>query len=543
MKSGENYNNSRRNFIKGIAAVSLLIIPFLQSCHEKAVTLLIRLSGTNHILGHRLRVKNFPKPTKQIRIPYLIVGGGISGLSAARQFSKKGISDYLVVELENHLGGNSSNGENQYSKFPLGAHYLPLPNFDDKELLQFLEEEKIILGYDSKGFPKFDEQQLTFAPDERLFYKNSWQEGLVPKTGSTSNEDKEFQLFFSKMDAFRIAKGQDGKYLFDIPLSLSSREAEIRDLDKISVKRWLEANDFTSKTLLDYIDYCCRDDFGLGIHAISAWAGIHYFAARKQDATPDKKDNVLTWPEGNARLAHHLKKYSEGKTLKNHLVYEAVIVNDKVRVKVFDNVAKISVEIIADQVIMATPQFVNQYVLENRKEMASAFQYAPWLLATLVVSDLSDNYSYPLCWDNVIYGAKGLGYIYDQHQSVQQLQAKKVITYYYSFSSSDTKNSRRDMYKQKDEYWKQLVFDDLKIAHPDIETNTEEINIHLLGHGMISPVPGFIFGEGKKKAGKNIQNKIYFAHSDLSGISIFEEAFHQGINVVNKILDGTTLDS
>ena len=85
MKSGENYNNSRRFFLKGIA-VSLLIIPFLQSCQEKVITLLIRLSGTNHILGHRLRVKNFPKPTSQIHIPYLIVGGGISGLSAARQF-------------------------------------------------------------------------------------------------------------------------------------------------------------------------------------------------------------------------------------------------------------------------------------------------------------------------------------------------------------------------------------------------------------------------------------------------------------------------
>lgn len=47
-----------------------------------------------------------------------------------------------MVELENHLGGNSSNGENKYSKYPLGAHYLPLPNFQDKELLRFLEEEK-----------------------------------------------------------------------------------------------------------------------------------------------------------------------------------------------------------------------------------------------------------------------------------------------------------------------------------------------------------------------------------------------------------------
>jgi len=522
-------------------AVALLAIPFLQSCQEKVVTLLIRLSGTNHILGHRLRVKNFPKPTSQIHIPYLIVGGGISGLSAARQFSKKGIDDFLLIELENHLGGNSSNGENKYSKFPLGAHYLPLPNKKDTELLQFLEEEKIIVGYDSNGLPKFDELQLTFAPDERLFYKNNWQEGLVPKAGNSLEDDKQFAKFFLKMDAFREGKGADGNYLFDIPLALSSNEEAVRAFDKITMQQWLEEKGFNSKPLFDYVDYCCRDDFGLGIRHVSAWAGIHYFAARKQNATADGIDNVLTWPEGNARLAHHLLKYTEHKTLKNHLVYEVKTINGKVIATAFDADKKLSIEIIADKVIMATPQFVNQYIIKYRKSLSPNFHYAPWLLATLVVSDLRDNDSHPLCWDNVIYGSKGLGYVYDQHQSLQQLQSKKVITYYYSFSSSDVKKSRREIYAKKSEHWKQLVFDDLKLAHPDIEGVTEEINIHLLGHGMISPVPGFIFGKAKKEAAQNIENKIFFAHSDLVGISIFEEAFHQGINSVNQIIDGSTL--
>lgn len=541
MKSGENYNYSRRFFFKSIAA-SLLVIPFLQSCQEKVVTLLIRLSGTNHILGHRLRVKNFPKPTSQIHIPYLIVGGGISGLSAARQFYKRGIDDFLLIELENHLGGNSSNGENKYSKFPLGAHYLPLPNKQDTVLLQFLEEEKIITGYDSKGFPEFDELQLTFAPDERLFYRNNWQEGLVPKTGNSLEDDIQFKKFFLKMDTFRAGKGADGKYLFDIPLALSSNEESIRAFDTITMQQWFEEEGFHSKLLFEYIDYCCRDDFGLGIRYVSAWAGIHYFAARKQDATPDSKDSVLTWPEGNARLAHHLQKYAENKTLKNHLVYDVKTTVEKVVATVFDADKKVTIEIFADKVIMATPQFVNQYIIKDRKTLAQNFHYAPWLLATLVVSDLRDNESFPLCWDNVIYGSKGLGYVYDQHQSLQQVQSKKVITYYYSFSSSDLKKSRKDLYYKKSAHWKQLVFDDLKIAHPNIESVTEEINIHLLGHGMISPVAGFIFGEAKKQAVQNIENKIFFAHSDLSGISIFEEAFHQGINIVNQIVDGSTLD-
>ena len=542
MKNGENYNNSRRNFLK-IITTSLLAIPLLEACKEKLVTLLIRLSGTNHILGHRLRVKNFPKPSKEITIPYLIIGGGISGLSAARQLTKKGITDFLMVELEDHLGGNSSNGENQYSKYPLGAHYLPLPNLEDKALLQFLEEEKIIVGYDSKGFPKFDETQLTLAPEERLFYRNNWQEGVVPKEGNAAAEDQEFVRFFKLMDGFRQQKDEKGRYWFTIPLAESSQSKEVKALDAMTMQQWFESQNFTAKPLFDYIDYCCKDDFGLGIAYVSAYAGIHYFAARKQNASEDHQDSVLTWPEGNSRLANHLKKYVKGKSIKNHLVFEIENYTHKAVAKVFDNETKTTIAITANKMILATPQFVNQYLLKDRKDLASHFHYTPWLLATLVVSDVNDNGSFPLCWDNVIYGSKGLGYVYDQHQSLQQLQDKKVITYYYSFSSADLKKTRREVYKKTKEYWKQMVFDDLKIAHPTIESLTESIEVHLLGHGMISPVPNFIFSDTKKDAAKPIDNTLFFAHSDLSGISIFEEAFHQGINAVNTMLNATTLDS
>ncbi|WP_282787015.1 NAD(P)/FAD-dependent oxidoreductase [Flavobacterium croceum] len=535
MKSGGNYNSSRRNFFK-ILGSTVLIVPFLDACKEKVVTFLIRLSGTNHILGHKLRVKNFPKPSKQIQIPYLIVGGGITGLSAARQFVKKGISDFLLVELENHLGGNSSNSQNKYSKYPLGAHYLPLPNLEDKELLKFLEEENIILGYDEKGFPNFDELQLTFAPDERLFYKNNWQEGIVPREGNSTAENIELNRFFKMMEDFRSKKDATGLYWFMIPMQLSSKEPELKELDNLTMKEWLQKQNFTSKPLYTYVDYCCRDDFGLGIEFVSAYAGIHYFAARKQNSSHEKTETVLTWPEGNARLAHHLKKYSTEKTLKNHLVYEVKIKNDKAVALVFDDKTKTSIEIIADKIIMATPQFVNQYLVEDRKQFTKNFHYAPWLLATLVVSDLTDNYSFPLSWDNVAHGSKGLGYIYNQHQSLQQVQDKKVITYYYSFSSSDCGKSRREIYKKPKEYWKNLVINDLKISHPNIEEVTESIDIHILGHGMISPKIGFLFSESKHKASKSIADKIFFAHSDLSGISIFEEAFHQGINIVNKVI-------
>lgn len=543
MKNGEDCNlKSRRTFLKSISAgIVLASIPsFLQSCKEKAITFAIRLSGTNHILGHRLRTKDFPKVSQTIEIPYLIIGGGISGLSAGRQFKKRGIEDFLILELEKNAGGNSRNGENKYSKYPLGAHYLPLPNINDKELIQFLEESKVITGF-KDDFPIFDEEQLTFMPQERLFIKNTWQESLVPKFGISKASEEDFSRFFEMMTDFRIKKGRDGKFIFDIPTSNSSKDGSFDSLDKITMKEWLLNNKFSSEELFEYVNYCCRDDFGLGIEFVSSWAGIHYFASRKHNSTKEKTENVLTWPEGNSRLATHLETFSKDKILTNHLVYETKVVGNKVNVKVFNDTKEESFEIISRKVIFATPQFINGYLFPERAGKAKYFHYAPWLLATLTLDDLSDNNSFSLCWDNVIYGGKGLGYIFNQHQDLGQIQEKKVITYYYSFSSEDLKKSRKELLSKSEKYWKDLIINDLKIAHPDIEYLIQDIEIQRIGHGMISPVPGFISGKARKEASQSIENKIYFAHSDLAGISIFEEAFHQGINAVNQLLDETTL--
>jgi hypothetical protein len=141
-----------------------------------------------------------------------------------------------------------------------------------------------------------------------------------------------------------------------------------------------------------------------------------------------------------------------------------------------------------------------------------------------------------LAWDNVIFGTEGLGYINDQHQNLNQIVGEKVITYYRSFSTDNCKKARRKLYNLKKEELKDLVLADLKVAHPEIEDFIIDIQFYKLGHGMISPVPDFIFGEEKQLAKQNIDNKIFFAHTDLSGISIFEEAFHQGIRAGKEMM-------
>ncbi|AZA79089.1 NAD(P)/FAD-dependent oxidoreductase [Chryseobacterium sp. G0186] len=529
MKSGGKF--SRKEFLRTLMLGSLML-PFLQYCGKKAKTLLLKITGTNHILGHQLWAKDFPQFSEVIHTQYLIVGGGISGLSACRTFHQNNKHDYLLLEMEDHLGGNSSNGENKVSKFPLGAHYLPLPNKENTEIIEFLTESGICQGIDDNGEPILDEYQMTFPQQERLFYKNSWQNDIVPQKGISKEVQNELTRFFTMMDEFRLKKDLKGNYWFAIPVHDSSREDEVLQLEKILFKDWLKEHHFRSEELLWLLDYSCRDDYGLGIDYVSAWAGIHYFAGRKNNWSKKYKDQVFTWPEGNARLTQYFSKYSKGKFLTKCLVFE-VKINDKVEVLYFDNTQKKTKKIIAEKVLFASPQFVNERILTDRK--VQSFQYVPWLLTTITLKNEFGG-DEELAWDNVIYGSSGLGYIYDQHQNLSQVMGEKVITYYKSFSTNDCKKARRKLYSMKEAELKDLVVDDLKKAHPLIEDFILEMQFHKIGHAMIAPIPNQIFGEDAEKAKESIDGKIFFAHSDLSGISIFEEAFYQGMRTAKQMM-------
>ncbi len=506
------------------------MLPFLQYCSKKGKSLLLKISGTNHILGHKLWGKDFPKFSEEIHTKYLVVGGGISGLSACRVFNQHNENEYLLLEMENHLGGNSSNGQNKFSKFPLGAHYLPLPNKENTEIIEFLKECGIYQG-DENGEPILDEYQMTFPQQERLFFKNSWQNDIIPQNGISPEAKEEFDRFFKMIDHFKGKKDAQNAYWFAIPVHDSSREDEVLQLEKMVFKDWLKQENFKSEELLWLLDYSCRDDYGLGIDYVSAWAGIHYFAGRKNNWSKKYKEQVFTWPEGNARLAKHFSKYIKDRFLPNNLVFEVKINDKNIEVLSFDDTQKKTKKIIAEKVLFATPQFVNKRILNHKK--AENFQYVPWLLTTITLqNDFGGDAE--LAWDNVIYGSDGLGYIYDQHQNVDQIMGEKVITYYRSFSTGDCKKARKKLYALKEDQLKNLVLEDLKKAHPQIEDFIIEMRFHKIGHAMIAPVPNQIFGNTEAK--EPIDDKIFFAHSDLSGISIFEEAFYQGFKTAKEML-------
>jgi hypothetical protein len=547
--SNKSIYSSRRNFLVKAAALltSLTLIGFLlkkwKSPTEKK-KIPGRIVGASASIGHMLRGKSMPEPSDISYFKHVIVGGGIAGLSAARWLKNNSQDTFCLLELEQETGGNSATGSNDISSYPWGAHYLPIPNNDFTELMDFLEEANVITGYDDERKPIYNEYYLCFDPEERLYIYGQWQEGLVPEVGVPAIEREQIRSFHALMDKYKHARGKDGKYAFAIPLNRSSTDQEFTELDKMDMEKFMLLHGFTSPHLHWYVDYCCKDDYGTNIKNTSSWAGIHYFASRRGVAVNADFNTVLTWPEGNAWLAKELQKSFEKSIHSSSLVYSVSIKEESVIIDYFDTKSHTAKRIIAEKCILASPQFINKRILKDAPErdgnMYEKFTYAPWFIANLSVKDLIPGRGAPLSWDNVFYKSKSLGYVNACQQSLKSFEKRKVLTYYYPLCDGEPAEERKKALSLKHADWIEILRKDLSKVHKGIEEKIENADVWIWGHGMIRPLPGFITGPERQSAAKPFEDKIFFAHSDLSGISIFEEAFHHGIRAAKELLNTST---
>jgi hypothetical protein len=95
--------------------------------------------------------------------------------------------------------------------------------------------------------------------------------------------------------------------------------------------------------------------------------------------------------------------------------------------------------------------------------------------------------------------------------------------------------ARKEAFAMTPSQWKDMVVGDLSTAHPEITSLIDSMDIWLWGHAMVRPSPGFIWGGSRAQMQKNL-GRIHFAHSDMSGISIFEEANYHGVNAADEVM-------
>jgi len=173
----------------------------------------------------------------------------------------------------------------------------------------------------------------------------------------------------------------------------------------------------------------------------------------------------------------------------------------------------------------------------NRGIDYKQFSYSPWLVANITINELPDSKGIPLCWDNVAYNTASVGYVNSAQQHLKLSEDKKILTYYLPLCDFEPSIARLAAFTRDFDQWLDIIIPELEMIHPNITAAIENIDVWIWGHGMIAPTKNFIWSEYLEKAKQPISDKIFFAHTDLSGISIFEEAFHQGINAAKQALN------
>ena len=85
------------------------------------------------------------------------------------------------------------------------------------------------------------------------------------------------------------------------------------------------------------------------------------------------------------------------------------------------------------------------------------------------------------------------------------------------------------------EYWAEQVLADLERVHPDIRRVTTQVDLSRNGHAMVRPLPGLIWGKERRLFAAD-RPRLRFAHADVSGLSIFEEAQFRGVLAAERTL-------
>ena len=491
--------------------------------------------GASAERGHRLRDgTRTPRwdegPLRRAQV--LVVGGGVAGLACARQLAQAGV-DVALLELEDETGGNARGHSIDGLPCPLGAHYLPLPGAEAREVQQLLFE--LGLARHQLGRTVYEERHLCHAPQERLFYEGAWHEGLLPPAdASTPQRLAQYRRFAAAVSRAQQELG------FAMPTRRARWSADHAALDAQTFAHWLDREGLDDSALRWYLDYCCRDDYGAGIAEVSAWAGIHYFASRHGFHAPDdaesEREAVLTWPEGNAWLTRRMAQQLAGRIHSARTVLRVREQRSGVELLAWNEAAQAPERWHAAELVLAMPLFVARRLLEQQSpEPLRQLQlpYAPWLVSNLRLNtpELIARPGIGPAWDNVVYGSAALGYVDARHQALDPTPRPGLITHYWALPRSDRGALLQGSWQQ----WAQRVIAELATTHADLPQAVTQVALARWGHAMAIPAPGVRSSRALAALREQAHGRLHFAHSDLAGYSVFEEAYTAGVLAANRI--------
>jgi hypothetical protein len=139
-----------------------------------------------------------------------------------------------------------------------------------------------------------------------------------------------------------------------------------------------------------------------------------------------------------------------------------------------------------------------------------------------------------------VHGSRALGWVVSTHQDLRAARpAHTVFTTYRALADTSPRAGRAWLEGASDDDLLAFALADLEHVYQplDLWRRMQAVELTVRGHAMAIPRPGYL-GNAGLAALRAADGPVLFAHSDLSGYSVFEEAAWWGDLAARRILAG-----
>ena len=470
---------NRRDFIRFVVAgavsagcpVDLSLLAQTEA-HSNTPT----VDGEENRICHQVRDgKVFSRPPSSAKYDVVVVGGGVSGLTATYRLQSR---DVLLLEKEPHWGGNAYVMDYQGSTYATGAAFLEA----DTEAFRFAKE----IGLDPLPVACPDGSIINgeFIPD-------TWGDGLnrLPYPPITRDSFKKFRKEMMNIDV-----ESDQTSLYNLPFShfMKLYSPEVKQWwDGFGPSNWGATSDDTAAAL------------GIGT--------LQWLVASS------RSDRRYTWPGGLGAITKRLSEILQpklGERMQTGATTVAVVPG-KEDVQVTYLAGSEPKTVSAKTVIMATPKFITRRIVEGipdkQSQAMQQIRYAPYCVVNLIFDKPVFNKGY----DNWCPGNRFTDFIVADwviRKKSGYKQKYNILSCYTPMREAErasllTEDGARGLAAD--------VLHDFQKLTAETKVDPVEVHIYRRGHPMYMSTPG-LFTQVQPLVRQPME-RVFFANTDCQG--------------------------
>lgn len=486
---------NRRDFIKFVVAGAVasgcpLDAALLPAPPEVAPA----LEGEDNKICHQVRDgKAFSRPPVSAHHDVVIVGGGVSGLTAAYLLQNR---DSLLLEKEPHFGGNAYLMEFQGQAYGTGSA------FGDNEVVVAFAKE---IGLEPLPVNNFDP---TIVNGE--FVADTWGDG-IDKLPYPAPVKEAFKRLRKEWLAIDFPQRKDE--LANLPLT---------DLMKgypPEVQLWWDGFGASS--------------WGSRSEDSPAAMGV---AEMQWMAGPNRKDDRYTWPGGLGALSKHLVDILQPKHADRMLTGATIVSvsNEKNAVNVTYMQGTELKTVAAKAVIMATPKYITRRIVEGipekQNDAMQQLRYIPYALVNLIF----DKEIYRKGYDSWCPGNSFTDFIVADWVVRDQAGYKPKYNILSCYTPLREEQRKLLLNEQTSRKLAGDVLKDFQKLLPNTNVDPVEVHIYRRGHPMYMTTPGLY--TKVQPLLRTPVDRVFFANTDSEGpVSSTTQAITGARRVVKEV--------